>query len=212
MRHEMSSDDWYRNTEWNAEIAQRFEARLKRARRKAQYLRIQACSLARSQPRVALQLLDRYFELGDDFDHAQAYVDQATAYRSLGQPADAVNSYEQALRREAEFPKLQTQAYLELPFFIATTPIPEKFDQARSLLDEFRARLMFPVDVFRWNAAYALILAARSQESEASAYAQAALEAAAKEKSGFRYHQSLGLVGGEHPGLVQELRRIAHAA
>ena len=212
MRHEMSSDDWYRNTDWNGEIAERFEARLNRARRKAQYLRIQACSLARSEPRVALQLLDRYFELGDDFDHAQAYVDQATAYRSLGQLENAVESYEQALHREAKFPNLQTEAYLELPFLIATTPIPERFDQAQSLLDQFPARLMFPVDVFRWNAAYALILAARSQESEASAYAQAALDAAGKEKSGLRYHQNLGLVGGRYPDLVRELRRIAHAA
>lgn len=89
----MSSDDWYRNTEWNEEIAERFEAKLRRARRKAQYLRIQACSPARSEPRVALQLLD-------------------------------------------------------------------------SLLDQFTDQLMFPVDVFRWNAAYALTSAARSQESE----------------------------------------------
>lgn len=212
MRHEMRSNDWYRNAEWNGEIAEQFEARLKRARRKAQYLRIQACSLARSEPRVALQLLDRYFEVGDDFDHAQAYVDQATAYRSLGQPENAVESYEQALRREAEFPNLQTQAYLELPFLIATTPIPKRFDQAQSLLDQFPARLTFPVDVFRWNAAYALILAARSQGGEASAYAQAALDASAKEKSGFLYHPNLGLVGGRYPDLVQELRRIAHAA
>lgn len=208
----MSSGDWYRNTEWNEEIAERFEAKLKRARRKAQYLRIQACSLARSKPRVALQLLDRYFELGDDFDHAQAYVDQATAYRSLGLRENAIKSYEQALRREAEFPNLQTQAYLDLPFLIATTPIPERFDQAHALLDQFPQRLMFPVDVFLWNAAYALILAARSQESEASAYAQSALEAAAKEKSGFRYHQSLGLVGGRYPELVRELKRVAHTA
>jgi len=212
MRHEMSSDDWYRNAEWNEEIAERFEAKLKRARRKAQYLRIQACSLARSEPRVALQLLDRYFELGDDFDHAQAYVDRATAYRSLGQLENAVKSYEQALHREAEFPNLQTQAYLDLPFLIATSPVPERFDQAHALLDQFPERLMFPVDVFRWNAAYALILAARSHASEASAYAQAALEAAAKDKSGFRYHQSLGLVGGRYPELVEELERIAHAA
>jgi tetratricopeptide (TPR) repeat protein len=110
MRHEMSPDDWYRNTEWNHEIAGRFEARLKRARRKAQYLRIQACSLARSEPRVALQLLTRYFALGDDFDHAQAYVDQAAAYKHLGELDNAIASYEQALKREAEFPNLQTQA------------------------------------------------------------------------------------------------------
>ena len=212
MRHEMSSDDWYRNAKWNDETAERFEAKLKRARRKAQYLRIQACSLARSEPRVALQLLERYFELGDDFDHAQAYVDQATAYRSLGHLENTVKSYEQALRREANFPNLQTQAYLELPFLIATTPIPERFDQAHALLDQFRERLTFPVDVFRWNAAYAVILTARSQESEASAYAQAALDAAAQEKSGFRYHQHLGLVGDRYPDLVRELGRIAHAA
>lgn len=208
----MSSEDWYRNTTWNEEAAERFEAKLKRARRKAQYLRIQACSLARSEPRVALQLLERCFELGDDFDHAQAYVDQASAYRTLGQIENAVRSYEQAMRRESEFPRLQTQAYLELPFFIATTPIPERFDQARVLLDQFRGRLMFPIDVFRWNAVYALILAARSQESEASAYAQAALDAAARETSGFRYHQNLGLVGDRYSDLVQELRDIAHAA
>jgi tetratricopeptide (TPR) repeat protein len=208
----MSTDGWYRNTEWNEGIAEQFEARLKRSRRKAQYLRIQACSLASSEPQVALQLLDRYFGLGDDFDHAQAYVDQATAYRSLGQLDNAVKSYEQALRHEAAFPSLQTQAYLELPFLIATTPIPGRFDRAISLLDRFPDRLMFPVDVFRWNAAYALIQAARSQGKAASAYAQAALQAAAKEKSGFRYHQNLGLVGGGYPDLVEELGRIAHAA
>lgn len=122
-----------------------------------------------------------------------------------------MKSYEQALRREAEFPNRQTQAYLELPFLIATTPIPERFEQAQSLLDQFSARLMFPVDVFRWNAAHALILAARAQESDAAAHARAALEAAAEEKSGFRYHQSLGLVGGRYPDLLRELRRIAHA-
>jgi hypothetical protein len=52
----------------------------------------------------------------------------------------------------------------------------------------------------------------RLDESGASAYAQAALEAAANEKSGFRYVQNLGLVGGKYPDLVQELRRIARSA
>ena len=208
----MSAEDWYRNTNWNEEVAQGFEARLKRARRKAQYLRIQACTLARSYPQVALQLLDRYFELGDDFDHAQAYVDQATAYRTLGQVENAVKSYEQALHREAMFPNLLTQAYLDLPFLIATIPLPDRFDQAQSLLDQFTSRLFFPVDSFRWNAAYALILEARSLAQEASQHAKAALAAAAKNKSGFRYHQSLGLVGGQYRDLVGRLKGITHAA
>ncbi|HHI80511.1 MAG TPA: hypothetical protein ENK02_11075 [Planctomycetes bacterium] len=208
----MSSDEWYRNTEWNEQIAEQFEVKLKRARQKAQYLRIQASSLARSEPRVSLELLDRYFDLGDEFDHAQGYVDRATAYRSLGKLKEAVKAYEHALRREAEFPNLQTQAYLELPFLIATTPIPERFDQALTLLDQFRDRPRFPVESFRWNAAYALILEAQSQARDAAPYAQAALEAAAKETSEFRYHQSLGLVGRCYRELVQELERIAHAA
>ena len=207
----MSVDGWYRNTDWNGDIAERFEVRLKRARRKPQYLRIQASTLARSVPQVALQLLDRYFELGEDFDHAQAYVDQATAYRTLGQLEKAAKSYERALRREAEFPNLQTQACLDLPFLIATTPMTERFQQAQVLLDQFRDRLVFPVDAFRWNAAYALILSARSRSKEASVCAQAALEAADKESSGFRYHQALGLVGDRFPDLAGKLEAIAHA-
>ena len=38
----MSRDDWFRHTAWNDKIAAQFEAKLKRARRKDQYLRIQA--------------------------------------------------------------------------------------------------------------------------------------------------------------------------
>jgi tetratricopeptide (TPR) repeat protein len=211
MGHEMSSHDWYRCTEWNEEIAERFEVRLKRATQKAQYLRIQACMLARSHPEVALRLLDRYFELGEAFDHAQAYVDRATAYRSLGQLDSAVTSYEQALRREAEFPNVRTQAYLELPLLIATTPLPDRFEQALSILDQSEDRPTFPVEVFSWNAAYALILLARSQRSDASPYAQAALNTAVAEKSGLQHHQALGLVGDRYPELIQELGRIAHA-
>lgn len=104
----MSVDNWYRNAQWNGEIAERFEARLKRARGKAQYLRIQAGYLAPSEPLVALQLLGRYFELGADVGHAQAFVDRAVAYVALGQIENAVESYEQALQRETESPGVQT--------------------------------------------------------------------------------------------------------
>src|SRR5262252_2009580 len=102
----MADDRWFRNTSWDAHVSSAFEDKLRRARRKGQYLRIQACYLTQTHPHVALDLLDRYFALGDDFDHAQAYVDRAEAYLTLGRVEDAFASYEAALKREEEFPNL----------------------------------------------------------------------------------------------------------
>src|SRR5687767_8082388 len=80
--------DWFRNATWNPSIERAFDDKLRRARRKEQYLRIQACTLGRSHPDVALKLLERYFSLPNDFDHAQAHVDRATAYLALGRVAE----------------------------------------------------------------------------------------------------------------------------
>jgi hypothetical protein len=90
----MSADDWFRNATWNEAIASAFEAKLRRAKRKEQYLRIQASMLARTSPAVAHALLDRYFELTDDYDHAQAHVDRASAYVAEERVEEAVASYD----------------------------------------------------------------------------------------------------------------------
>ena len=205
------SDDWFRNTTWDVETAQRFDQKLHRARRKEQYLRIQACTLAPTHPDVALELLDRYFALPDDFDHAQAYVDRATALRALGRLDEAVAAYEKALAREVEFPNLQTQAYLDLPFLIATTPMPNRYDRALELLERHKDRLTFPIDHFRWNAACALVLAAGADLTGAVGNARRALEAARQGTSGFKYHATVGLVGTEHEALIAKLEALVDA-
>ena len=196
--------DWFRNTEWNAAIESEFNRKLARARRKEQYLRIQASTLAKTQPEVALSLLDRYFELPDDFDHAQAHVDRATAYLTLTRIDDALDSYENALAREAKFPKLKTEAYLELPFQIAVRRLRARYARALEVLRDHESRLMFPVDHFRWHAAFALI-EAHSGEGDARVHAEKALEAAARDKSGFRYHPSVGLVGDRYDEIIELL-------
>jgi tetratricopeptide (TPR) repeat protein len=201
----MSHQDWFRNTEWNESIERAFEEKLRRARQKSQYLRIQASTLAESHPTVALRLLERYLALDDKFDRAQAYCDQATAFRELGRIDDAVSAYEKALHREAECPNLKTQAYVELPFLIATRRLLERFDQAEQILRDYQSRLTFPVDRFMWHSAMALIAESRGDGASASEHAARALIEANQRHSGLQFHPAIGLVTQRHQRLIDQL-------
>lgn len=201
----MSHQDWFRNTEWNETIERAFEGKLRRTRKKSQYLRIQANTLAESHPTVALRLLDKYFALDDKFDWAQGYCDQAKAFLSLGRVDEAVVAYEKALDREMAFPNLQTQAYLDLPFLIVTRGLHERFDQAERILRDRQSRLTFPVERFTWHSALALIAKRRGDGAMASEHATLALKEADTRHSGFQFHSSLGLVTEAHQQLINEL-------
>lgn len=204
----MSREDWYRNQEWNKEIEKTFFEKLKRARRKEQYLRIQACTIAKKEPDAALSLLDQYFTLKDDFDHAQAYCDRATAYIAKGELELAINSYSEALNRESQFPKLKTDAYILYPLIIIENKLTKLFPSANEVLDQHRERLMFPIDHFRWHAAKAIIATESGNNEHAIKHANIALEAAQIKKSGFSFHPNLGLVGKECEWLVKMLHKI----
>jgi tetratricopeptide (TPR) repeat protein len=205
----VARDAWFRNAEWNSDIEAAFFAKLKRARDKSQYLRVQACTLAATHPRIALRLLDQYFTLGDNFDAAQAHVDRATAFLSVGQVEDALTSYEAALSVEAKRPHYQTQASLDLPFLIACQGIVARYEQALDLLDRHQSRLSFAVDYFCWHTSRALISSAVGATAEAKAQARLALAAAEKDHSGFRYHPSVGLVGDSYQQIRQRLASLA---
>jgi hypothetical protein len=197
--------DWFRNTTWDDAIEQVFDGKLRRARDKGQYLRIQASILSHTNPEVALKLLGRYFELPLAFDHAQAHVDRANALLALDRLDEALGAYEAALAREAVFPNLRTQAALELPFIIASHGIEEQYVRALELLSHSKQSLQFPVDHFRWHAASALIAAARGESGVAQGHAARAREAAKRDNSGLRYHPFIGLVGSRYESVIERL-------
>jgi tetratricopeptide (TPR) repeat protein len=152
--------DWFRNEEWSSGIEENFFRKLGCARvhSKPQYLRIQACYLSERRPEIALSLLDRYFELGDQkenaaafVDRAQAYVDQAHAYDALGNMEQSAASFEKALLYEREFPSVITQAGFEFPLFVASHKMTNQYEIALQTIEKYR-----PKARFRWNGLVAL--------------------------------------------------------
>lgn len=190
----MAQDEWYRNTDWNAEIEATFEQKLRRARDKSQYLRIQASYLTKTHPKVALDLIDRYFDLGEHFDMASAYLSKAEALIALNDIDGALVAYEAAIQRERQYPKLITQAYLDFPCFVLANEIEHMYARALDVLENEQRRLMFPDDRYRANGARALLFHHFARTDEAQACAVIALAAAQEVHSGFRHHPKVGVV------------------
>ena len=207
----MAASDWSRNRDWTPAIAAAFDAKLRRARDKQSYLRIQASYLAERKPEVALGLIERYFELGDHFDMAQAYVDRSTALLAQGDVEGALVALGQALQRERERPNLRTQAWSDYAMLIVGDGRQERFDEVLSVLDENKDLITFPVDKFVWHAVRALIFESRGAMIEAKTAAEAALRLADVTFSGYRDHPHAGLVRDRYPTIRARLDRLARA-
>jgi tetratricopeptide (TPR) repeat protein len=204
----MSRQEWFRNEEWNSEVEQNFYSKLKKAKRKAQYLCIQAHHLSHSHPHIALRLLDEYFGLDDRFDDTRAFTFRADAYLALEQTEKAMDAYEHALAREKEFPNVRTESPIELPYLIATMRIRSRYERAMQLL-EGTDTMLFPVQKFKYHAALALIAAELGRTEPAREHATEALREGERDHSGLRYHAKLGLVvDPKYETIILQLQRI----
>ena len=204
----MSRGDWFRNERWDSTIESLFFDKLRRARRKAQYLRIQANCLTETYPQVALSLLDKYFAEGDHFDDAQAYRQRAHVFLVLGEKDRAIAAYQTALKHEEEFPRLKTGAWLEYALLVALQEDSTLYDSVLLLLKERRSDALFALDAFLWHAARALILSAKGDTVLARDHAEKALSCSEKQQSVFRYHPRVGLVEGKYQAVTQKLRLL----
>jgi len=150
-------------------------------------------------------LLERYFTLGENFDIAQAYVDQATAYLSLVDTDKALLSLQAALIRERTNPNIRRTSWSQFAMLVAARRMQPHYEQALELLAQNQSQTIFPVDKFRWQAARALIAAEQKDGPTAREHSVKALEAAQLGHSGFRYHPKVGLVGPELTPLKEKL-------
>lgn len=200
----MSSDDWYRNEDWNESIEEHLYSKLKRARtQRDQYLVIQALTLAGKRPEVSIRLVGEYFESRkSQFDDVRALLAKANAFFALNDIENCIFTFKEVLEREKEFPNHQTGVYLDYPYLVATQKIEPEYANALGVLNEHVDRLTFPLDHFKWHASKALI-------NNDGAEAQKALDAAKVKKSGFRFHQEVGLVGKEHEKTIKHLCKIS---
>lgn len=211
----VSRDSWFRRRSWSAAVAEAFFARLARSRdprKKAQYLRIQAFELhAAGNPeltRAALDLLNIHLEeFSDPYEITQAHLLAAQCHAQLHQQQEAIRHFRLSLNASEQTPNLDPGTTLIFPWYIVSEGLTDLYEDAESLVA--RAHIAFPVQRFKAAAIRALIASFREDRAAAACFASEAIEAAAKTKSAFRHHESLGLVGHEYAETLGHLRRIA---
>lgn len=210
----MGRDDWYRRTSWTEADRSEFHQRLKRSRgsyHKAQYVRIQASYLADAgHIDPAIELLDQLFaEFPHESQLAQAHLQKARCFLQQSRIDEAIDEFRATLEAEKQYPNCRTQVWLEFPWFVVTRAMSDLYAEALEFLKWGDYRALFPVDEYRLATIQAFMGEENGQSDLARDFAKTALTAAAKERSGFRYHAKLGLVPEQDAKIKRRLETLA---
>lgn len=172
--------EWYRNTDWNDEIEAMFFAKLGKARsQRDQYIVLQGHHLSQSHPKVALRLIDFYYETRtEDFDDGRADRVRASAQFALGGYVEALDNYLKLLKGQEANEDIYVGSPLEFAFLAARFRSDTHYDAALEQLAGFaQPSSKEPEPRFRYCAASALItLEKGSDPANALAMARAALD------------------------------------
>ncbi len=167
--------EWYRNTDWNEEIAADFEKRLARSRgQKVQNLSLQGYHLLAKHPAVARTLLERAVAMNDPFETHRALSFLALAHVACGDIDLALDLYEDALKRQAGQPGFVAVQPSDYLFLVGMFQRADRLATALPLADMLPDEGMFGIDPQSFTAK-ALIMALADRGEEARRYAQLAL-------------------------------------
>ena len=211
----MKSVEWFRRETWTDEDKEEFHRKLARSReyKQAQYLRIQAYHLQHvGTPDLlvaALELLDEMLaNYPAPSELSTAYQQRAQCLAKLGRFEEAIEAYRQALATQRSVRSIRTDAYLDFGELALSLGRKELYPEALHCLDEFGGSEAFPISKFRNAVIRAFIAEEWGALSEAKRQAEAALAAAAKTESPFRWHRKLGLVESLDTDVQARLERL----
>src|SRR5438067_300243 len=127
--------DWYSSADWSPEAEEEFEARLRHARKKGEYLRVKGAVLIRAKDEslreAGRQLLRR---LVNDFPEtvtvSWAHEFLGESYEKDGLYDEAEREYREALSAYERIPGVRGYAEVRLANLIASTRQREKYAEA----------------------------------------------------------------------------------
>ena len=160
---------------------------------------------------AASPLFDHVIEnYPDSINFVQSLSAKADCLLSSGDVDGAILYYDRAIEQMRIKPNIQTWAWLDLTWLVATRRLSRQYERALDLLDEFgRKQQLFPVVAFRIHGSRALIQSARGQTDLGAQAARIALSFADTDSSGLRYHPKIGLVGARFEDIRAQLATIA---
>lgn len=197
-------DEWYRSAEWDQEHQAEFRLKLGRARRsnRPQYRRIKASALLATGDRVreaaGRALLEDNLAQSDlpQYERTWALVTLARLDVARGLLTDAERSLREALAIGGPDASGTTgEEEIELAEILLAKGGDADIREAQALLDRRASDMpLFVRSRYRLAVAQARVSLSLADTSAAAAWASTALDLAAAQHSGLRYHPNQGLV------------------
>ncbi|MDR3460116.1 MAG: hypothetical protein P4N60_22035 [Verrucomicrobiae bacterium] len=144
---------------------------------------------------------------------AAAYNKKAGCYLKLGDVENAIADYRRVFAIERELGSPATLAFFDFGKLVTEKHRRDYFDEALTALDAGAKYLgkHLPADTFNLFGIRSLIAAQKGEIEKAKEFAKVALEAAAKDHSGLRYHPTAGLVGEKETTFYKSVAAIAES-
>jgi len=204
-------EEWFRNTKWNAPIAAEFHEKLAKARsQRDQYLGIQARTLVRIHPEIALELAVLLLDTqssGSNSDLLCGLEARAEALGELQRTDELCAAYREVFALLEVSPSLGSLALYNYPMYVARLKISAEYDVALEKCAEAEDHIGSPQFSFLQSSARALIYWEQGRREDARSNADIAVRFGNIRRNGFSVSYDAKVVGfNDNPALKRILQ------